>query len=308
MRGPRLFTTLCCLALGRACFTLALAVKREADFDSVRVHLPHSLNNQDGSPDKYFHEAFFGPHYDGRFAGNVLSYNVRRVALTLLAQTYLSTMDELGIETWIMHGSLIGWYWNRRILPWDSDVDVMIAERSIHHLAHSYNMTIHRFEIPASGERRSYLLEINPHYANGTIDGSNMIDARWIDTDTGLYIDITTLRRDTIAEAKGIDGAMMCKDSHRYIYDDIYPLRDSIFEGAPAKVPFAYVDILTEEYGDKALSRTSFLGHNFDAEKDEWIPIRTPVTNPGRRPLRGGHTRLKPVGPVVGPPAGNNTT
>ena len=34
-----------------------------------------------------------------------------------------------------MHGTLLGWYWNRKVMPWDSDLDVMVSEKSLHFLA-----------------------------------------------------------------------------------------------------------------------------------------------------------------------------
>lgn len=93
---------------------------------------------------------------------------------------------------------------------------------------------------------------------NDAVDEANMIDGRWIDTDTGLFIDITTLRTNQTALALGIKGAMMVKDKHHYKYDDIFPLRDSSFEGFPVKVPFAYTQLLIEEYGTQALTAVSF--------------------------------------------------
>lgn len=30
-------------------------------------------------------------------------------------QAYLSTMADLGADTWIMHGTLLGWWWNRKV-------------------------------------------------------------------------------------------------------------------------------------------------------------------------------------------------
>jgi len=249
-------------------------VRRDADFDSVRTRLDRSYQDlgDDDLSDKYFHEATFHQHYDGRFADHPLDYNERRSHLRALIQTYLSSMDDIGAETWIMHGSLLGWWWNRRILPWDSDLDVMISEKSIHHLAAYYNMTIHHYALPGLNASRDYLLEVNPHYVEDAIDEVNKIDARWIDTDTGLFIDITTLRRNTSASA--VEGAVSVKDNHHYMYDDIYPLRESVFEGFPVKLPYAYADVLLEEYGEKALSEVLFEDHHFDTEKEEWIPLR----------------------------------
>ena len=67
-------------------------------------------------------------------------------------------------------------------------------------------MTIHRYK------RRKFLLEINPKYVNGSsADRLNMIDGRFIDTHTGLFIDITTVR-----PMEGAPGKLTCKDKHDY--------------------------------------------------------------------------------------------
>lgn len=125
-----------------------------------------------------------------------------------------------------MHGSLLGWFWNRKIMPWDSDVDVQMSMKSMDHLAKYYNMTMHHFKLPGISDGRDYMLEINPHYTNdSTTDDMNVIDGRWVDTETGLFIDITTLRHNLTAQAEGHEGYMMCKDRHHYNFSDIFPLR-----------------------------------------------------------------------------------
>jgi hypothetical protein len=30
-------------------------------------------------------------------------------------QTYLATFRDLGIQTWLMHGSLLGWWWGKKV-------------------------------------------------------------------------------------------------------------------------------------------------------------------------------------------------
>jgi hypothetical protein len=84
-------------------------------------------------------------------------------------------------------------------------------------LASYYNMTEFHYKLSHVPEGRNYLLEINPHYKiRGTEDRLNVIDARWIDTDTGLFIDITTVRKNWTAIEEGDEGALMCKDKHHY--------------------------------------------------------------------------------------------
>ena len=165
-----------------------------------------------------------------RFTNHELGYEDQKTNLTALMQAYLSTMADLGADTWIMHGTLLGWWWNAKvsratcpellcppnvlqIMPWDSDIDVQVSLKTMHFLASYYNMTIHHYAtplMPAGG--RNYMLEINPGYTNGSPqDRLNVIDARWIDTETGVFIDITTVR-----PKEGTEGILQVKDKHVY--------------------------------------------------------------------------------------------
>jgi hypothetical protein len=85
-------------------------------------------------------------------------------------------------------------------------------------LAAFYNMSVHHYHTPHTPEGRDYLFEINPGFAvEGPFDKLNMIDARWIDMQTGLFIDVTTVRPNVTARALGIEGALQCKDKHHYL-------------------------------------------------------------------------------------------
>ncbi|KAF1990269.1 hypothetical protein K402DRAFT_225777 [Aulographum hederae CBS 113979] len=297
--------------------------KRDADFASVRNKLSRDHSGRKGDPPgKYFHESTFHPHYDGRFASIPLPDEDRHKHLRALMRTYLATMTSIGAETWIMHGTLLGWWWNRKIMPWDTDVDVQISESSMRFLADFYNMTMHHFKLPGiSMEKgRSYLLEVNPNWRNGsTADTLNMIDARWIDTDTGLYIDITTLRRDTYAEEKGLKGRMMCKDKHHYLAEEIFPLRTSVFEGVEVRIPFMYTRLLEEEYGARSLVNRHFDHYYFNERTMDWEyngrpggrrgrpDTDVPGSSPGPPPPRekvlrhAGHQLVEPELTVLGP-------
>ena len=87
-------------------------------------------------------------------------------------QTYLSTMSDIGVETWIMHGSLLGWWWNRKIMPWDADVDVQMSYWSMKFLADFYNMTIHHYKLPGIEKGRDYL-HAHPAVAECPLCGSD---------------------------------------------------------------------------------------------------------------------------------------
>jgi len=287
------------LSLALPLFITALAIERkDADFENVRTRKLKDMSGKAGDPrEKYFHESVFHPHYDGRFADRVMNYQESKLALQNLIQSYLATFQDLGIETWLMHGSLLGWWWNRKSLPWDSDCDVQITEPSIEYLALYYNMSVFHYRTPRIPEGRDYMLEINPNYKiRDRSDRLNMIDARYIDTASGLFIDITVVRYNESPSA-GPD-VLVCKDNHVYNDTDIFPLRDTYFEGVPAKIPFAYKAVLAEEYKEAALTNTAFEHHRFDSDKHEWIPIleksspkvsphKAPATQPENPPVHG---------------------
>jgi hypothetical protein len=133
-------------------------------------------------------------------------------------------------------------------------------------------MSVFHYKTPRIPEGRDYMLEVNPHYVNREqSDKLNVIDARWVDTTSGLFIDITTARYNHTHPAG--PGMLSCKDGHEYRDSYIFPLRDTFFEGAPAKIPFAYKELLEAEYKEKALTLTDFEGHHFDEQKFEWIPV-----------------------------------
>ena len=50
-----------------------------------------------------------------RFTDKVLKEEERRPHLVNMVQAYLDTMADLGAETWLMHGTLMGWWWNGKV-------------------------------------------------------------------------------------------------------------------------------------------------------------------------------------------------
>jgi hypothetical protein len=105
-----------------------------------------------------------------------------------------------------------------QILPWDSDIDVQVSIETLSFLASYYNMSIFHYHLPHIPEGRDYLFEINPGFATeGPFDDLNRIDARWIDMETGLFIDVTTVHPNETARALGVEGALKCKDGHSYL-------------------------------------------------------------------------------------------
>ncbi|KAI1471436.1 LicD family-domain-containing protein [Daldinia caldariorum] len=275
---------------------------------------------------KYFHEAggtMELGHYDARFFRGEVGYGEHGAALRRLIRAWLATTRELGVDTWLAHGTLLGWWWNGRVMPWDYDLDVQMPTATLTYLGRHFNRTLHDYRflvrergedggmggggggeededeeiIPGSGNSESeseserassspgsgltyinktYLLDVNPHHTELTRgNGANVIDARWIDVGTGLFVDITGLAE---RDAAGAPGVWSCKNAHRYRTREIYPVRRTQFEGVPALVPFAFDKILTDEYGAKSLVNTEWAGHRWVPELKEWV--KKPPSSP----------------------------
>ncbi|KIX94989.1 uncharacterized protein Z520_09299 [Fonsecaea multimorphosa CBS 102226] len=231
---------------------------------------------------QYFHEINFEyhthsfgaiSHCDPRFApSEPPGVDETKNSLFALMETYARTMTHLRAETWIAHGTLLGWHWNQKFLPWDNDIDVQMSLETLAALD-PYNMTEYRYPVAGEDSPRTYLLDINPHYAiASTRDVANKIDGRWIDTTNGKYIDITAVHVSPgKTEHTPFDqGVVFSKDGHRYRREDLFPLQDATFEGIAVKVPHDSVQILAQEYGKKSLTKTRFHWHRFNKVTKLW--------------------------------------
>ncbi|KKA30094.1 hypothetical protein TD95_005364 [Thielaviopsis punctulata] len=212
---------------------------------------------------KYFHEPGGNQelgHYDARYFNKTVSYEEHLPALRYLIRSYLQTFRQHNVETWIAHGSLLGWWWNGQIMPWDYDLDVQVSSSTLFWLGKNLNRTEHTYVYEEDGERkeRRYLLDVNPFHSQLTRgNGHNIIDARWIDMSNGMFIDITGVAE---RNPKMMPGIWSCKNNHRYRTTDLYPMRHSEFEGVPTMIPYNFERILIDEYGVKALVTTEWLG------------------------------------------------
>jgi hypothetical protein len=68
--------------------------------------------------DKYFHEPgnddILG-HYDSRYFKGVVDDEERSESLTHMMRAYLDFFKRNNLETWIAHGTLLGWWWNSMV-------------------------------------------------------------------------------------------------------------------------------------------------------------------------------------------------
>lgn len=72
----------------------------------------------EGGLPKYFHEpggSELGNHYDSRFEHGIQDYADRKNTQLHMLRAYLTFFHENHLETWLAHGTLLGWWWNGRV-------------------------------------------------------------------------------------------------------------------------------------------------------------------------------------------------
>ena len=146
------------------------------------------------------------------------------------------------------------------MLPLYLDFYTQVSEATLKYMGLHHNRTMYEYVAKDDPSfNRTYLLDVNMAIVERERgNGNNVIDARFIDTTNGLYIDITGLSETRPDEQPGI---WSCKNYHRSHTTDLYPMRETVFEGVTAKVPYAYDRLLTQEYSQKALVLTEYEGY-----------------------------------------------
>lgn len=264
----QLFKTLCLLAAIPAALSLSTPPAEGGNHLAKR-------EEKKKKDTKYFHEPGWDAHlshYDSRYFKEKVTYLEHQHNLRQLIKSYLTTFDRIGAETWIAHGTLLGWWWNGKIMPWDYDLDVQASTATLRFLGEKYNRTEHTWEyvdLEGATRNKTFLLDVNPHFIEiDRGDGQNIIDARWIDMGTGQYVDITGL---TERDPSNSPGIWSCKNFHKYKTTDLYPMRVSEFEGVKAMIPYHFERILIGEYGTKSLVTTEWAGHRWEPEVKDWV-------------------------------------
>lgn len=192
-------------------------------------------NNNNNNNPKFFNELKGYKHLDHRYGKNTQEYSIQEELVNTLKFFYQYCKHK-NIKPIIMHGSLIGLYFNNDILPWDDDIDIILTGICIYKL-NNY-------------EDLNFIIEINPNYKNRSKkDKNNIIDARVINKNFGVFIDITFFYD---YYSNGI-RKLTSKDKHIYNYNDIYPLKESTLAGVDVYIPSNVEKCLIQEYGKNVL-------------------------------------------------------
>ena len=202
---------------------------------------------------KFFRELPNNSHLD-LYYGKKSSKNIIRNELKKIYNEFYNLCEKNNIIFILMHGSLIGWYFGKRMLPWDDDIDICIFGNNINKL-----IKLNKYETD------NLILFINPNFLNRSLsDKHNIIDARVISKKIGVFIDITFLYKSKT------NYIVNCKSPHFYNIKDLIPLKKTIFEDIVTYIPNNYRKCLVQEYGHKVLYP---IYRNWIYNNNEWKKI-----------------------------------
>lgn len=238
----------------------------------------------------------WGWHYDWRFFNGALNYdrdgwslrelNYRsNIILDRLLRNWNRFAEEKGIISWIMHGPLLSWYWDGLMFPFDLDIDIQMPITELTRLARDFNQTL-IVEDPTEGYGK-FLIDVGTFIHHRDVSSkSNHIDARVVDVDSGIYIDITGLAKSkanppseyennklvNIHKENDDENAEVYNDRRKHFYtlDQISPLRYSSLGGVPVYIPSVITDRLVFEYPE-GLTKREFHGWYFVDRLNLWV-------------------------------------
>ncbi|KAI5969950.1 hypothetical protein CANMA_000990 [Candida margitis] len=261
--------------------------------------LEYSNNHLVDHTDRYFKYAWIysdvlqgkSHHIAYPFFKRYIGDRERQSVMHHIVRAWFQFAEVNGFASWINHGSLIGWTFNGLNMPWDTDIDVQMPIAQVDRLGREYNRTL-VLENPRYGNAR-YWLEVSPTYIRQG-NSKNHIDARFIDIQSGLYIDISALSHTEDAPPTK-DGrfpdnlstmAVHCKNWNWNSLDELLPIRHSYFEGASTYIPNKVVEPMTFEYGADALTNPHFHNHNYQPDISLWVDDRVCTDPPVRSKSR----------------------
>ncbi|ODV83228.1 hypothetical protein CANARDRAFT_25211 [[Candida] arabinofermentans NRRL YB-2248] len=241
--------------------------------------------------------------YDWRFFNKLINDELEnRGSWHQLIRAWLQFSSNLGITSWLADEALLGWSRNGLLSPWEKSVHFEVPAKDMIRLAESFNQSL-VIQDPRDGTG-SFLIDISPHYMerarenNGNASPES-IDLKFIDTRTGLYIEVNglMLSKDSLdipsnaiemleneskvwKDVKIVDNRYKVDSNLKkfinsgtgrmYHIDQLSPLRRTLFEGRLANVPYRFKAVLDMLYKD-ILNLHEFFGHKYIPHLRLWV-------------------------------------
>ena len=188
---------------------------------------------------------------------------------------------QIGIKFLLLHGALIGQYWNERLLPWDTDVDVSILNVTQYE---RWVKTLPKSDIRVKEHSDDHLyqqiytvsddfviyLDLNPKHH---------IESRLIHLPSGVYTDITYIYlKDNYYVMKGFEKKLW--GGHRYTTKQLMPLRHCNLNNVSFLCPAEVKSVLRQEY--KHFDNPHHTRFYFNSTC--WVKVSKAGTRPKRVP------------------------
>lgn len=182
---------------------------------------------------KFFAESPQDNHYDKQYFRSSLSLETKQNLLIKLLDAFNNFTETHNTPYWLDYGTLLGAYRHKGIIPWDDDIDLGMTEQDL-------------IKLPNKFETDNWVWKINPYRGN---DSENTVAARFIDKNTGTFIDIFSYKK--LPTGEWIDSCNI-----KPIKNDIlFPLEKLTFNGKMYKVPNRTRDILIMYYDDISIPK-----------------------------------------------------
>ncbi|GMG33819.1 unnamed protein product [Ambrosiozyma monospora] len=247
----------------------------------------------------------FREAYDWRFFKKTIDdESTRHQLLHQLIRGWLQMTNNLGITTWLSQESLLGWNKNGLLSPWERTAHFDVPAEDMKRLASSFNQSL-IIQDPRDGTGL-FLIDVQPYYMERARENNgnaspDSIDLRFIDTRTGLYLEVNGLVKSKIGlsvneqlvgslsadadyltqigltlgsdnvETVGSVGKILNSGSGQFYHlDQLSPLKKTLFEGRLANVPQRSSQILKGFYGYLP-SLNQFNGFKFVDHLRLWV-------------------------------------
>ena len=210
------------------------------------------------------------------------------------AQMLHRIQTESGVPLVIMHGSLIGWWWNQETLPWDDDIDIVLTDPKKFQMWLFSHPT--RLPIPVRREHPNdkytfYQLKDRNFAVYFDNNQNHHVEYRLIHLPTGVYTDIcimyktydkNVLRSKKVSRPSTIKWPLWAMKAtfkniwggHLYNDKDMFPLKKCNLNGYSLHCPANVDSVLKQEYRN---FKSPIVNHKtvravFDRNTNCWHP------------------------------------
>lgn len=273
-----------------------------SDFDTQSLEIP--AGSKDPGPEfRYFSEAYLFDFFEAQLADwrffslDILENpELRDRKMEVLIRAWIHFAESIGLKWWLAEEALMAWNWNGFHAPTINHAQVNVPVSELVNKLMAYNRTVvYDFKDATDGLYGAYYLDVNPFSVNPTSGKYgkyklNAVDARFIDIETGLkieifgmraYVDSSEVNRDLTmgqildakkAKAKVGDSALIYdKNLNMMDLKLLTPLVPTHFENAVTYIPSHHKEIL-KTYYPQDKDKSSLVGYKYHRFLKVWLP------------------------------------